>query len=177
MPLFENIKNVQIEKSKFFVDTISILCSNMLNKCIQYFIPQHLPIILLYVLFGSTVCFFLFSYSISFCLANEKSRIICVSINVLNNSVGIVCREQVEEYSNKVANAMLDNGYKKGDVVGLLMENRPEFVAIWLGMSKVGIVTALINYNLKSVSLVHSVNVANCNILIYGSELSSGAYS
>lgn len=71
---------------------------------------------------------------------------------------------------------MLENGFKKGDVVGLLMENRPEFVGIWLGMSKVGIVTALINYNQKLLSLAHSVNVANCNGLIYGSELSSGAY-
>lgn len=72
---------------------------------------------------------------------------------------------------------MLENGFKKGDVVGLLMENRPEFVGIWLGMSKVGIVTALINYNQKSVSLIHSVNVANCSCLIYGSELSSGTYN
>lgn len=71
---------------------------------------------------------------------------------------------------------MLENGFKKGDVVGLLMENRPEFVGIWLGMSKIGIVTALINYNQKSVSLVHSVKVANCCGLIYGSELSSGTY-
>jgi len=85
--------------------------------------------------------------------------------------------EQIEEYSNKVANAMLENGFKKGDVVGLLMENRPEFVCIWLGMSKVGIVTALINYNLKLVSLAHSVAVAACSCLIYGAELASGAYS
>lgn len=82
---------------------------------------------------------------------------------------------QIEEYSNKVANAMLECGFKKGDVVGLLMENRPEFVGIWLGMSKVGIVTALINYNQKLLSLAHSVNVANCCCLIYGSELTSGA--
>ncbi|XP_027840257.2 long-chain fatty acid transport protein 4-like [Aphis gossypii] len=80
---------------------------------------------------------------------------------------------QVEEYSNKVANAMLERGFKKGDVVGLLMENRPEFVGIWLGMSKVGIVSALINYNQRLVSLVHSIKVANCMGLIYGSELSS----
>lgn len=80
---------------------------------------------------------------------------------------------QIEEYSNKVANAMLENGFKKGDVVGLLMENRPEFVCIWLGMSKVGIVTALINYNLRLVSLAHSVTVANCSCLIYGAELTS----
>jgi len=82
--------------------------------------------------------------------------------------------EQVEEYSNKVANVMLERGFKKGDVVGLLMENRPEFVGIWLGMSKVGIVTALINYNQRMVSLLHSIKVANCTCLIYGAELSSG---
>ncbi|XP_050527097.1 long-chain fatty acid transport protein 4-like isoform X2 [Daktulosphaira vitifoliae] len=80
---------------------------------------------------------------------------------------------QVEEYSNKVANAMLEQGFKKGDVVGLMMENRPEFVAIWLGMSKIGIVTALINYNLRLTSLSHSINVASCKCLIYGSELIS----
>lgn len=80
---------------------------------------------------------------------------------------------QVEEYSNKVANVMLEKGFKKGDVVGLLIENRPEFVGIWLGMSKVGIVSALINYNQKLVSLVHSIKVANCTSLIYGAELSS----
>lgn len=71
---------------------------------------------------------------------------------------------------------MLENGFKKGDVVGLLMENRPEFVAIWLGMSKVGIVSALINYNQRLVSLLHSIKVANCAGLIYGSELSSGKH-
>jgi solute carrier family 27 fatty acid transporter 1/4 len=81
---------------------------------------------------------------------------------------------QVEEYSNKVAYSMYEHGFRKGDVVGLLMENRPEFVAIWLGLSKVGIVTALINYNLKQKSLVHSINVAHCCCLIYGCELSSG---
>ncbi|XP_025198845.1 long-chain fatty acid transport protein 4-like [Melanaphis sacchari] len=80
---------------------------------------------------------------------------------------------QIEEYSNKVANAMLEKGFKKGDVIGLLMENRPEFVGIWLGMSKVGIVTALINYNQRLVSLIHSIKVANCAGLIYGAELSS----
>ncbi|KAL4100912.1 hypothetical protein QTP88_020937 [Uroleucon formosanum] len=80
---------------------------------------------------------------------------------------------QVEEYSNKVANVMLEKGFKKGDVVGLLMENRPEFVCIWLGMSKVGIVSALINYNQRMVSLLHSIKVANCTSLIYGAELSS----
>uniref|UniRef100_A0A1B6CWE8 long-chain-fatty-acid--CoA ligase n=1 Tax=Clastoptera arizonana TaxID=38151 RepID=A0A1B6CWE8_9HEMI len=78
---------------------------------------------------------------------------------------------QVEEFSNRVANLFKSHGYHKGDSVALMMENRPEFVCIWLGLSKLGIVTALINYNLRQSSLLHSVNVAKCQAFIFGSEL------
>lgn len=78
---------------------------------------------------------------------------------------------QVEEYSNRVANLFKSHGYRKGDAVALMMENRPEFVCMWLGLSKLGIITALINYNLRHTSLIHSVNVAKCQAFIFGSEL------
>jgi solute carrier family 27 fatty acid transporter 1/4 len=51
------------------------------------------------------------------------------------------------------------------------MENRPEYVAIWLGLAKVGLVPALINYNLKLQALVHTIKVANAKAIIYGAEL------
>lgn len=54
------------------------------------------------------------------------------------------------------------------------MENRPEYVATWLGLAKIGVVPALINYNLKEKALVHSIEAANCKAMIYGAELSSG---
>lgn len=53
------------------------------------------------------------------------------------------------------------------------MENRPEFVCIWLGLSKIGVIVPLINTNLRLTSLVHSITVANCNALIFGSSLIS----
>ncbi len=37
----------------------------------------------------------------------------------------------VDEYSDKVANVFAEKGFKKGDVVAVFMENRPEFVATW----------------------------------------------
>ena len=37
----------------------------------------------------------------------------------------------------------------KGDVVALLMPNRAEYLAIWLGITRVGGVVALINTNLS----------------------------
>lgn len=73
--------------------------------------------------------------------------------------------------SNRVANLFYQHGYKKGDKVGLLMENRPEFVATWVGLSKIGIVIPLINHNLKKASLLHSINIASCNALVFGESL------
>ncbi|XP_032292968.1 long-chain fatty acid transport protein 1 isoform X2 [Drosophila virilis] len=75
---------------------------------------------------------------------------------------------QLNEHANRVANVFHSHGYKKGDVVGLLLENRAEFVATWLGLSKIGIITPLINTNLRGASLQHSVKVGNCTALIYG---------
>merc|ERR1712226_1531618 len=42
---------------------------------------------------------------------------------------------EVEEYSNRVANYFHSLGYKKGDSVAFFMENRPEYIATWLGLA------------------------------------------
>jgi len=59
----------------------------------------------------------------------------------------------------------------KGDVVGLLMPNRPEYMAIWLGITRVGGVVALLNTNLTGPSLAHSINTAAPGHLIAAAEL------
>ncbi len=48
-------------------------------------------------------------------------------------------------------------GLHKGDVVCLLMPNRPEYMAVWLGLTRVGVVVALLNTNLLGASLAHSI--------------------
>lgn len=80
----------------------------------------------------------------------------------------------MEDFSNKVASTFKNHGYRKGDTVALFLENRPEYVGIWLGLSKLGIITPLINTNLKKASLLHSINTAKCQALIYGSDLADG---
>lgn len=81
---------------------------------------------------------------------------------------------EVNELSNRVANLFQQNGYKKNDVIGLFMENRPEFVCIWLGLSKIGVIVPLINTNLRQTSLLHSIQIAKCQALIYSDSLTSG---
>ena len=65
---------------------------------------------------------------------------------------------------------------RRGDVVALLMENRPEYLIAWLGLLKLGAIVALINTNLRGAPLAHSIGVAEARHLVLDSEL-AGNYS
>ncbi|KAF2900859.1 hypothetical protein ILUMI_05326 [Ignelater luminosus] len=78
--------------------------------------------------------------------------------------------DQLEDFSNKIARYFKNQGYRKGDCISLLLENRPEYLGIWLGLSKIGVVTALINTNLVSSPLVHSISVSKSKGIIFGSN-------
>ncbi|XP_022789669.1 long-chain fatty acid transport protein 4-like isoform X1 [Stylophora pistillata] len=80
--------------------------------------------------------------------------------------------QDVEDFSNRIGNYFKSQGYKKGDVVALFLDSCPEFVCIWLGLSKIGVITALINSNLRLESLKHCVSAADPRAVIFGSDLS-----
>lgn len=82
-----------------------------------------------------------------------------------------LCYRELDEAANQVARWALDQGLGRGDVVALLMENRPEFVVHWLGLAKLGIVTALINTHLTGRPLAHSLEIAGARHLILDAEL------
>lgn len=81
---------------------------------------------------------------------------------------------QIEELSNQIANYFKEQGLQRGDVVALFMESCPEYVCIWLGLSKIGVITALINNNLRAETLGHSIKVSNCSAIIIGKEQING---
>jgi fatty-acyl-CoA synthase len=72
---------------------------------------------------------------------------------------------------NRYARWALAQGIPVGDCVGLLMPNRPEYLAAWLGLSRVGVVVALINSNLVGTSLAHCIDVSGAEHLIVAAEL------
>lgn len=51
------------------------------------------------------------------------------------------------------------------------METRLEYSSMWLGLSKIGVITALINTNLRKETLIHSINVASSKAVIVSVEL------
>lgn len=75
--------------------------------------------------------------------------------------------KEMDEWSNQVGNAFAALGYKPGDEVALVMNSRPEFVGIWLGLAKNGIVTAFINTNQRMETLVHSITVVKSRAVIF----------
>jgi non-ribosomal peptide synthetase component F len=52
--------------------------------------------------------------------------------------------------ANRYARWGLELGVEKGDTVCLMMPNRPEYLAIWLGVTRIGGVVALLNTSLAA---------------------------
>lgn len=73
--------------------------------------------------------------------------------------------------ADRVAHWAHGAGVKRGDAVALLMENRPQYVAAWLGLLKVGAIAALINTNLRGAALAHSIDISGARHAIVGAEL------
>jgi fatty-acyl-CoA synthase len=61
----------------------------------------------------------------------------------------------------------------KGETVCLFLSAQPDYLAIWLGLTKVGAVVALINTKLVGFSLSHCIDVAEASHVIVGQELAA----
>jgi hypothetical protein len=72
--------------------------------------------------------------------------------------------------ANRYAGWALDHGLAKGDTVCLMMPNRPEYLAIWLGLSSAGIIVALINTELPGHSLAHCIDIVTPKHVIIAAE-------
>jgi fatty-acyl-CoA synthase len=75
------------------------------------------------------------------------------------------------ERSNQYAHWALEQGLAQGDVVCLLMPNCPEYMAVWLGITRIGATVALVNTNLTGESLAHSIDIVAPKHVIVGAEL------
>jgi len=75
-----------------------------------------------------------------------------------------------DDYANRVANWALSENLKPGDTVGVFARNRLEYVGLWFGLTKVGVVPALMNYQLAGTALAHCVNISDARCVICDSE-------
>jgi fatty-acyl-CoA synthase len=78
--------------------------------------------------------------------------------------------ERANRYARWALDQGLAKGLDKGDTVCLMMPNRPEYLAIWLGLSSAGVVVALINTELRGHSLAHCIDIVTPKHVIIAGE-------
>jgi fatty-acyl-CoA synthase len=92
---------------------------------------------------------------------------------------GLLCDSETLTYRdlseriNRYARWARAAGIGKGETVCLLLQGQPDYLAAWLGLSKVGVVAALINTKLVGSSLAHCIDVAECSHIIVGHDLAA----
>ena len=72
----------------------------------------------------------------------------------------------LEARMNQYSRWALSAGVARGETVALMMGNRPEYFAIWLGLIQVGAIAALISPGLPASSLRHALKVAGTQRVI-----------
>jgi fatty-acyl-CoA synthase len=103
-------------------------------------------------------------------IAAHPGRILPIVIHELVESQGdataIIYKRQSWTYRefagriNRYARWALAQRIGKGDVVALLMPNCPNYLAIWLGITRVGGIVALLNTNVGGAALAHCIEIA-----------------
>jgi fatty-acyl-CoA synthase len=78
---------------------------------------------------------------------------------------------QLAARANRYARWALAQNVAKGDVVCLLMPSSPDYLAAWLGITRIGGVAALINTNLTGAALEHCIRVAAPGHIIVAEEM------
>jgi len=95
----------------------------------------------------------------------------------LTDRVATLSYRRLGESVNQYARWAREKALAPGDVVCLLMPNRPEYLAIWLGLTRAGVIVALLNTNLRGAALAHSINIVQPRHVIVASELAQAAQS
>jgi long-chain acyl-CoA synthetase len=65
---------------------------------------------------------------------------------------------ELDEYSNQFANMLIDNGFKKGDVVGINLPNSPQYVITLVGTLKAGCIVSGVSPLLSAVQIEYQLN-------------------
>ncbi len=79
---------------------------------------------------------------------------------------------ELDAIANRFAHWGKGINLRRGQTVALFMPNRLEYFPIWYGLSKIGVVTALINNQLSGLALAHCLNISQAVCVIVDAETS-----
>lgn len=74
---------------------------------------------------------------------------------------------EVDKQSNRVARALQAAAQlKEGNTAALFLPNEPAFIWTWLALAKLGCTAALLNFNIRSKSLLHCFSCCGAKVII-----------
>jgi crotonobetaine/carnitine-CoA ligase len=76
----------------------------------------------------------------------------------------------MDRYANRCANAFLKQGIKKGDLIAIMLLNRPEYMFIWFGSARIGAIEVPINTSFKGEFLRHLIHQSDSKMLFIDRE-------
>jgi fatty-acyl-CoA synthase len=79
----------------------------------------------------------------------------------------------LSERANRYARWARRQNLGKGETVCILMPNRPEYMAAWIGITAMGGVAALINTNLLGTALAHCIDIVAPKHVLVATELAA----
>jgi len=91
-------------------------------------------------------------------------------------SIGLVFEDrrytwrEIDAHASRWAAFLGAEGVRRGDVVALVMDNRPEFLFALAGLNRLGAVAALVNHHSVGKPLAHAIRVAQPRGIVVGSE-------
>ncbi len=77
---------------------------------------------------------------------------------------------EIDAEVDRTAHAFLALGIEKGDVVALLMDNRPEFLFAIMALNRIRAGGALLNTNISGDALAHAIRIAEPVLMLVGAE-------
>ncbi|WP_293904684.1 long-chain-acyl-CoA synthetase [Phenylobacterium sp.] len=79
---------------------------------------------------------------------------------------------ELDAMANRYAHWGKGQNLRRGQTVALFMPNRLEYFAVWYGLAKIGVVTALINNQLSGLALAHCLNISQAACILVDAETS-----
>jgi fatty-acyl-CoA synthase len=73
---------------------------------------------------------------------------------------------ELDDKTSRVAHLLASHGVRPGDVVALMAENSPSYLAVLFGISRLGATASLVNYHLEGTPLAHAFRSSNARVAV-----------
>ncbi len=89
----------------------------------------------------------------------------------IKSDQGNISYREFNQRANQMAHFLESEGYRIGDTIAVMIDNRPELLITIAALAKIGVAAAMVNTSQTRKVLTHSISIVNPKGVIVGSEL------